>query len=165
MDNAIITSNSCSSGVGESRGLPWEVLVWHSSHRYTNPQNNHWDQQEIPFLINGWSFSFLRVILSTLLHQCKLSCAPFLPQFFRFSPINLKTFDDKSSTLWTWPFSAAISFFFNKYLTREVIHGGSREDITILLTGKHLSMRLCSSLLNMLVAISTSRALIKDVQS
>ena len=30
----------------------------------------------------------LRVILSTLLHQCKLPCAPFLPHFFRFSPIN-----------------------------------------------------------------------------
>ena len=42
---------------------------------------------------------------------------------------------------------------------------GSREDITNLLIGKHLSIRLCKSLFNMLVSISSSRALFTGIQS
>ena len=80
-------------GVGVSRGFPWEALVWHSSHRCINPQNNNWDQQEIHHLNMaevslslGWFYPlFSTSANSPVLHSC--------PSFFDFlqstSPIKI----------------------------------------------------------------------------
>ena len=139
-------------GVGVSWGLPREALVWHSSHHCTNPQNNHKDQQEIHFLNMaeifvslGWFYP----LSSTSKWQTPLCSIPapvfsiFFNQVVDHGPIST-------------PF-----FFLNRYLTSGVIQGVQQQDITTLLTGKHLSI---SSLI-MLVAISTLGALITGVQS
>ena len=49
-------------GVGVSRGLPREALVWHSSHRCTNPQNNHYSQTR-------WSVSVANKLTNSLMEK------------------------------------------------------------------------------------------------
>ena len=86
-------------GVGVSRGFPWEALVWHSSHRCINPQNNNWDQQQIHYLNMaevslslGWFYPLSATSAnSPVLHSC-----PSFPDFLQStSPIKIT-----SSCIW-----------------------------------------------------------------